>query len=55
MSPHGSVKNGLNWDDGNVAYHKLSAVLTEAVAGFAHVYFLAPQIFEIKDDFHFAR
>ena len=37
MAPLGSVENGLNWDDGNVAYHKLAAVLKEAVAGFAHV------------------
>ena len=37
MAPHGSVENGLNWDDGNVAYDKLSAVLKEAVAGFAQL------------------
>ena len=36
MAPHGSVENGLNWDDGHIAYHKLAAVLKEAVAGFPH-------------------
>ena len=38
MAPHGSVEKGLNWDDGYVAYHKLSAVLKETVAGFPYVY-----------------
>ena len=27
IAPHGSVENGLNWDDGHIAYHKLAAVL----------------------------
>ena len=42
MAPHGSPENGLNWDDGCVPYHKLSSVLKEAVAGFAHVYSFGP-------------
>ena len=42
MAPHGSVENGLNWDDGNIPYQKLSAVLKEAVAGFAYVYSFGP-------------
>ena len=42
MAPHGSVENGLNCDDGNIAYQKLSAVLKEAVAGFARVYSFRP-------------
>ena len=42
MAHHGAVENGLNWYDGNDAYHKLSAVLKEAVAGFAHVYSFDP-------------
>ena len=42
MAPHGSVERGLNWDDGNIPYHKLSAVLKEAVAGFAHVCSFGP-------------
>ena len=43
MPPHGSVENGLNWDDGHIAYHKLSAVLKEAVAGFPTSTATAPQ------------
>ena len=38
MAPHGCDENGLIWDDGHIPYHKLSPVVKEAVAGFAHVY-----------------
>ena len=38
MRPHGNKENGLNWDDGHIAYHQLSKVLSEAVAGFVHLY-----------------
>jgi len=31
-------RNGLKWDDGRIPYNQLSAVLNEAVAGFAHLY-----------------
>ena len=27
MMPHGWDENGLNWDDGNLAYYKLSTVV----------------------------
>ena len=42
MAPHGSVESGLNWDDGNNSYQKLSTGLKEAVANFAHVYSVGP-------------
>ena len=42
MAPHCSVESGLNWDDGNIPYHKLASVLKEAVAGVAHVYSYGP-------------
>jgi len=38
ISPHGSVENRLNWDDGHIAYSELYTVASEAVAGFAHLY-----------------
>ena len=38
MAPHGSIENGLNWDDGYIAYHKLFAVLKVAMVGFTDVY-----------------
>ena len=38
IRPHGHGENGLNLDDGHIPYNKLSAVLNEAVAGFAHLY-----------------
>ena len=34
MKSHGSDENGLNWEDGLIAYHDLYT----AVAGFAHLY-----------------
>ena len=43
MAPHGFVENGLNWDDGHITYHKLAAVLKEAVAGFPTFTGMAPQ------------
>ena len=43
MAPHGAVENWLNWDNGHIAYHKLSAVLKEAVAGFPTSTTSAPQ------------
>jgi len=38
MMPHGSEENGLNYHDGHIAYHKLFTVVSEVVAGFAHLY-----------------
>ena len=38
MAPLGSIENELNWNDGRITYHKLSAVLKDAIVGFAHVY-----------------
>jgi len=38
MTSHGADENGLNWEDGNIAYHDLYTVVSEAVAGFAHLY-----------------
>jgi len=38
MTPHGSDENGLNWEDGQIAYHDLYMVVNEAVAGFALLY-----------------
>jgi len=38
MRTHVDEENGLNWDDGHIAYHQLSTFLSEAVAGFAHLY-----------------
>ena len=38
MAEHGSSQNGLNWADGHIEYKELHTVLTEAVAGFAHLY-----------------
>jgi hypothetical protein len=38
MRPHGDSNYGLNWDDGHMPYNQLSAVLKEAVAGFANLY-----------------
>jgi len=33
-----SNENGLNWEDGYIAYHELYTVASDAVAGFAHLY-----------------
>ena len=38
MHPHGSAENGLNWDDGIIPYNHLETALSEAVAGYAHLY-----------------
>jgi len=38
MADHGSSENGQNWADGHIEYKELHTVLTEAVAGFAHLY-----------------
>jgi hypothetical protein len=38
MHPHGSAENGRSWDDGHIPYNQLYTVLSEAVAGYAHVY-----------------
>jgi len=38
MRPHRDTENGLNWDDRHIPYNQLSTVLSEAVAGFAHLY-----------------
>ena len=33
MTSHGSDENGLNWEDGHIAYHDLYTVMSWAVAG----------------------
>jgi len=38
MAYHGSSENGLNWTDGHTEYKELHTVLTEAMAGFAHLH-----------------
>jgi len=38
MTTHGSVENGLNWDDGHIAYSEMYTVASEAVAGFDHLH-----------------
>ena len=38
MHPHGSAENGLNWDDGIIPYNQMETALSEAVAGYAHLY-----------------
>jgi len=38
MTSYGSDENGLNWEDGHIAYHDLYVVVSEAVAVFAHLY-----------------
>jgi len=38
MADHGSSQNGLNWADQHIEYKELHTVLTEAMAGFAHLY-----------------
>ena len=38
MAEHGSSENGINWADGHIEYKDLHTVVTEAVAGFAHLY-----------------
>jgi hypothetical protein len=38
MHPHGDAENGLNWDEGHINYNQFLAVLTEAVAGYSHLY-----------------
>jgi hypothetical protein len=38
MADHGSSENGIHWADGHIEYKELQTVITEAVAGFAHLY-----------------
>ena len=38
MADHGSSENGMNWADGHIEYKELHTLVTEAVAGFAHLY-----------------
>jgi hypothetical protein len=38
MRPHGSMENGLNWEDAVIPYDKLFTILSEAVSGYAHLY-----------------
>jgi len=38
MADHGSSEKGINWADGHIEYKNLHTVVTEAVAGFAHLY-----------------
>jgi hypothetical protein len=35
---HGSLENGLNWDDGFIPYDQLFTVLNEAVVAYAYLY-----------------
>ena len=37
MADHSSSGNGINWSDGHIQYKDLHTVVTEAVAGFAHL------------------
>ena len=38
LGPNGDEENGLNRNDGHVAYNQFNMVLSGAVAGFAHLY-----------------
>ena len=38
MAHHGSSEIGINWADGHIDNRDLHAVVTEAMAGFAHLY-----------------
>jgi len=38
MASHGSDGNGLNWEDGLIAYNELYTVAIEAVTRFAYLY-----------------
>jgi len=38
MAYHGSSENGINWAEGHIEYKELQTMITEAVAGFAHLY-----------------
>jgi hypothetical protein len=38
MADHGSSENFINLDDGRIEYKDLYTLVTEAVAGFAHLY-----------------
>ena len=38
MADHGSSENGILWADGHIEYKELHSVVTESVAGFAHLY-----------------
>ena len=38
MADHGSPDKGINWADRHTEYKDLHTVVTEAVAGFAHLY-----------------
>ena len=38
ITSHSSDENGLNWEDGHIAYHDLYMVVSDVVAGFYHLY-----------------
>ena len=38
VADHGSTFNGIHWADGHIEYKELHTVVTEAVAGFSHLY-----------------
>jgi len=38
MTSQGSDENVLNWEDWHIAYHDMYMVVSEAEAGFAHLY-----------------
>ena len=39
ITSHGSEANGLDWENGYITSHDLYMVVSEAVGGFAHLYF----------------
>jgi hypothetical protein len=38
MRTHGSEENQINWDDGIIPYEQVETALSEAIAGYAHLY-----------------
>ena len=38
IQSHGSTENGLKLDDGHIPYRELQTSVTEAVAGYTHLY-----------------
>ena len=46
MADHGSIENRINWADGHIQYKDLHTVVTESMAGFAHLYAYSISIFK---------
>ena len=38
MADHGSIDNGIHWNDKHIEYKELHTVVKEAVSGFANLY-----------------